>query len=667
MNAGAVFNGPVLFYPKQNQHKDRKETVNSSKPKILILEDDESVGLALKEGLSRGGHQVVLATRPDEANSILSTNKSIEFIFCDCLLPQMTGLDFIQQARRDYGNLNFKVVLMSGIYIEKQFIQEAIKTTQAVAFLNKPFDIEHVLDIVKKESPKREDLSARKLLYQMFANPTVTNRQKRKVIESIEEVSGFDLPFLYSLLAETKSNGYLNIYNADGSVSGISFCNGNIVGVDVDDKKTFLGEMLIQSGYATPEDVQTALRDKNNRRIGNYLIQNNQLSPHAFDLILTEQMNIRLVRTILDHKIRVNFAAAEVEFTNPSIDTDSLSNYLHDWIASKISTSWLKSFYVMWTGNIIVKSPTFREDHSALTMSLVKSLEGFTVNLDKQMTLAQLLDVQGYNEVAVYKAIHFLLTKGLVVFAQRASFATPQEQLKVLNKVWAELQGKNGYEIVAYLESSVSGESLDVALADFMALIGDQPEDQSSEVYQKWTKIRKLAEEAILAAQDSNKINQFRQESKKSEAEAKLRAGSLMEDAKKALQLNQFSKALEYIADVAKLNPQIQQLHLYSSWAKLGTVDPAKKLFVLKEVELELMQVPPDERYDALFPFVIGLFNKAKGDVVAARKSFEKSVALDSSFIHARRELSMLVAQNKKADVFNMDLKQVVSSFFKKR
>lgn len=622
----------------------------------------------MKEILSRAGHSVFTASRPDEANGILAANSGMEFVFCDCLLPQMTGLDFIKQARANYPASKFKVVLMSGIYTDKVFIQEATQSTQAVAFMKKPFDMEQVLKIVKKEeAPRREESTARKKLYQMFANPTVTNRQKRKVIESIEEVSGFDLPFLYSLLVETKSSGYLNIYNSDGSVSGISFCNGNIVGVDVDDRTTFLGEMLIQSGYATPKDVQEALRDKNNRKIGNYLIQNNQLSPHAFDLILMEQMNIRLVRTIVDQKIRVNFASAEVEMSNPSIDADTLSYYLHDWIASKISVNWLKSLYVMWAGNIIVKSPTFRDDHPALTMSLVKSLDGLTVKLNNQVTLTQLLDIKGYSEVAVYKAIHFLLTKGLVVFAQRAAFANPAEQLKVIRKIHAELEHKNSYEIVAYMETGTGGGSAESILSDFMSLLGDEPSDSASEIYSYWHKVRALAEEAINASKDSNKIDQFRQASQRSEAEAKLKATSLMEEVKKALQYTQFAKALEILAEVAVLNPQMHQLHLYSAWAKLGSVDMTKKQFVLKEVELELLQVPPDERYDTLFPFVIGLFNKIKGDVVAARKSFEKSVALDPSFIPARREISVLTSQSKKPDVFNMDLKQAISGFFKKR
>lgn len=639
-----------------------------AKTKILILEDDETFGQSLKEALSRAGHHVLLAARPDEAKDIFARSPGIEYLFCDCLLPQMTGLDFVRQVRSVPSSSNFKVVLMSGIYTDKQFIQEATQTAGAVAFLMKPFDIEQALKLVKKDhEPRREEHASRKLLYQMFANPSLTSRQKRKVIESIEEVSGFDLPFFYSLLAETKSNGYLNIYNPDGSVSGVSYSNGNIVGVDIDDKTTFLGEMLIQNGVADPQDVYNAIKDKDNRRIGDYLIHHNQLSPHAFDLILMEQMNIRLVRTILDQKIRVNFASAAVEKTHPSIDADSLTVYLHDWIASKLSLNWLKSLYVMWSGNAILKSPIFRDDHPALNMSLVRSLDDLPAKLDQNLTLTQLLDEKGYSEVAVYKAIHFLLTKGLIVFAHRVAFANPVEQLKALKKIWQDIESKNSFEVVAYLESSVGSEDLESTIRDFLTLIGEQPLQSDAEVFQLWNKIKQVTENAIEETRDSIKVDQYRQASLKADAEVKLKASSLFDEAKKCLHLNQFLRASNFLATVAKLAPQMSQLHLYSAWAKLGAVDPARKHLILKEVELEIMQIPPDERYDVLFPFVIGLFNKMKGDIAGARKSFEKSIALDNSFIPARRELSLLEAQNKKTDVFSMDLKQVVSGFFKKR
>lgn len=637
--------------------------------RILILEDDESVGSALREILSRTGYEAEVVTRPQEALTYLesSTNK-IDFIFVDCLLPQMTGVEFIKKAREAGSQAGFKVVLMSGIYTDKQFIQESVKETGAIAFLKKPFEIDQVLTLVQKTVEKKRknaEVNARKVLYQMFANPNMTARQKRKAIESIEEVSGFDLPFLYSLLAETGSTGFLNIYNPDGSVSGISFSNGHIVAVDIDDQSTFLGEMLIQNGYANPKDVHSALKNKNNRKIGSYLIQNNQLSPHAFDLILMEQMNIRLVKTIRDERIRINWAVSDVEMSHPNIDPETLATYLHDWIASKISMTWLKAFYVMWASHVIVKSEFFTPDHPALNMSLFKALDGFFVRLNNQLSLSQLLEIKSYNELAVYKAIHFLLTRGLIVFTHRETFATPQEHVVMLRRVWRELEGKTPIEIAAYLEDGFAGD-VESSAQELLALIGNQPADSNAEALKIWNDINKAVDSARKQATDITKVSEFKAENQRNESELKIKSIGMIEDIKKNLHFNQFSLALQKVTEVQKINPGAQYIHLYSAWAKLGVAnDPAKRLAMLKEVEIELMQVPPDEKYDSVYSFVIGLFNKVKGDMGAAKKSFEKCLALDPSFIPARREISAALVQKKKAA--SIDLKEVMTGLFKRR
>jgi CheY-like chemotaxis protein len=643
--------------------------VEESKIKILVLEDDVTLGEALKEAFTRAGHEVFLVTQPEKATEVITTEK-IDMLFVDCLLPQMMGIDYVTKLRKEYpAKMRFKTVLMSGIYTDKDFIQDAIQKTQAVAFLKKPFDLNEALKHVKVDEGTKEEASPRKNLYQIFGRNMVSNREKRKLIESLEEVSGFDLPFVYSLLVETKSSGHLNIYGVDGNVSGVSFSNGVIVGVDIEDKTTYLGEMLIQSGYAQVEDVQEALNDKSPRRLGQRLIMANKLSPHAFDLILTEQMNIRLSRTIVDQMIRINFASAEVEMIEPSIDSDSLSYFLHDWIASKLSANWLKSMHVMWSSYRIIRSSTYREDHPALKMSLIQGLDGFTVSLDRGVTLMDLLGNPDYHESAVHKAIHFLLTKGLISFSKSQAVVTPLEQLKALRKISAELQGKNHFQVVEFFglgqETVISVSSM---VEEFLPVLGEEPKDTKSEAYRLWGQIRTRVTEACTAFLDAGQRQQYKQNNLKSEAEKKLRANSLIEEAKQALQMNQYSKAQSLMNQVTDLNPETAQFHLYNAWAKVGMLDPAKKLQQLKDIEFELMQVPPDEKYDAIFPFVTGLVQKAKGDVGGARKSFEKCLALNASMIVARRELNQLGAMNSKQDdLLNMDLKKMVSGFFKKK
>lgn len=644
--------------------------MEDSKVKILVLEDDNTLGEALKEAFTRVGHQVFLVNEPDKATEIINKEK-IDMLFVDCLLPQMMGVDYVTKIRKEApSKARFKTVLMSGIYSDSDFIQDATKKTQAVAFLKKPFDLNEALKLVKVDEGTRtkEEASPRKNLYQIFGRTMVSTREKRKLIESLEEVSGFDLPFVYSLLVETKSSGHLNIYGVDGNVSGVSFSNGVIVGVDIEDKTTYLGEMLIQSGYSLPEDVQEALNDKSPRRLGQRLIQANKLSPHAFDLILTEQMNIRLSRTIVDQMIRINFASVEVELIEPSIDSDSLSYFLHDWIASKLSSAWLKSMHMMWASYRITRSSTYREDHPALKMSLIQGLEGFIEHLDRGVTLMDLLGQPAYHEAAVHKAIHFLLTKGLISFSKSQAVVNPQEQLKALRKISGDLQNKNHLQVVEYFGLGQETVATVGGMVDeFLPMLGEQPKDQKGEAYKLWSQIRTRVTEACTSYLDAGQRQQFKQNNLKSEAEKKLKANSVIEEAKQALQLNQYSKAATLMNQVVELNPNIAQVHLYNAWAMVGTLDPQKKLQQLKDIEFELMQVPPDEKYDALFPFVTGLLQKAKGDLGGARKSFEKCLALNSSMIVARRELNQLASAGNKEDILNMDLKKMVSGFFKKK
>jgi len=641
--------------------------VDNKSVKIVIVEDDSTLGSALVQSFEREGLTARLYNRPEEALNALKTDKP-EYIVTDCLLPQMTGIDFIMKTKQLHPDIRVKVILVSGIYTDKIFIQESIKKTQAIAFMKKPFDVEKLIEIIKKENV-REVAPARKVLYQMFSKEKVTNREKRKLLESIEEVSGFDLPFIYSLLSETKSSGYLNIYAQNGVVSGVAFANGSIVSVDVEDKQTYLGELLIQSGYVTPEEVQKALLDKTNKRLGQRLIQNSIMSPHALDLMMTEQMNIRLSKTIVDSQVKLTFASSEVEETHPTIDSDLLLNYMHDWVASKIPVSWLKTLYTMWLGHTISATPSFSADHPILQTSIIKSLDGLYEKIISAKSLNQLLTMNEMNPTALYKALHLLLTKGLIIFSSKAHFASEAEHVSYLKKVSNDIKGKNPFEIMDYIGVGSMGSLTSAEiLKEFLLLLGDKP-SAGTEAFKIWNDLMKVFEDAVVKTSDGKNRKEYKIESEKSDAESKLKANQLFEEAKKDLQLNQYQKASEKMETAAKLTNQLFQLNIYMAWAKLGLAESRKDFKNLKDIELELMQVPPDERYDVLYPFVMGLYLKAKGDLIGAKKSFDKAIAIDPNFIVVRREIGLLDAQirSSKKDIFNMDLKDVVSGFFKKK
>jgi hypothetical protein len=66
---------------------------------------------------------------------------------------------------------------------------------------------------------------------------------------------------------------------------------------------------------------------------------------------------------------------------------------------------------------------------------------------------------------------------------------------------------------------------------------------------------------------------------------------------------------------------------------------------------------------------VVGLVKKALGDATATAM-FEKALQLDSQFSEARRELNAHLppaSKEKKLDIFNADISEVVSQLFRRK
>ncbi|MBL7545880.1 MAG: response regulator [Bdellovibrionaceae bacterium] len=639
-----------------------------ARSKILILEDDKTLSQSLAEALEKKSFDVIMASTADEANGLLNEHK-VDYIFADCLLPGMSGDEFVIKLKRDKPDRKFKVILMSGIYTDKSTIQDLLKRTQAFAFLKKPFDLEQIFNIVKEKEEVVKPESPRKMLYQIFSKDMVSTREKRKLIESIEEVSAYDLPFIYSLLTETKSSGYLNIYFNDSSVSGIAFSNGSIVAVDVEDRSTYIGELLIQSGYVSPADIQKALQSKNNQRLGQRLISSNLMSPHALDLTMIEQMNVRLSKTISEKTVKLNFSASEVELTQPSIDSELLLSYLHDWIASKLPINWLKNLYVMWAGHQIIPNAQLKSDHPCIQMSLVQSLDGLYDRLQKRTTLSELLSVSEYNQAALYKALHFLVTKGLIYFSKNVSFDNVDEHFDYLSRLKNQIQNRTDFELLESLGLTQYNDA-ESAASEIETLLGQEPIKKEAKSFALWYELFNKISTAINSLNPEAKI-QLKKAIEKNEAENRIKASQLMDEAKKELMLGQFQSALVKLNEAGKLTSTLFQYNIYIAWSRLGMNMQKKDKAVIKEIEFDLMQIPADERYDFLYPYVMGLYYRATNDYLSAKKSFDKALAMDNTFLAAKRELSLIEQMIKKTrkndNIFTMDLKDVVTVLFKKK
>ncbi len=107
-------------------------------PSILVVDDDASLGAALKEFLAREGYDVEVAQSGAEALAIHADNGKIALALVDLIMPAMDGLAVTAELRaRDP---DIAVIVMTG-YGTIETAIEAIKKG-AEDYVTKPFDYE---------------------------------------------------------------------------------------------------------------------------------------------------------------------------------------------------------------------------------------------------------------------------------------------------------------------------------------------------------------------------------------------------------------------------------------------------------------------------------------------------------------------------------------------
>jgi CheY-like chemotaxis protein len=642
---------------------------------VLILEDDAALLNALVEAFKKEGFIVHGTGRPAEAESLLEKHP-IATLFIDCLLPEISGVEFVEKIRPTQAAEVLDVVLMSGIFTDPGFVKESLRATKAKHFLKKPFDLSEALGLVDKpiapEAPTETGpIHPRKVLYGLFSKGKLSIREKKKAIEALDEIHGYDLPFIYSLLVESKASGHLNVAVSNGDFFGVSLSQGRIITADIPDKETYLGKLLVDSGYVHPDDLNFVLKEGNTgKKIGEKLISYFFISPHALDSVVLTQMSIRLSKTIIEKNVYINFVDADVELSNPSVGPEQFAGFLHDWIASKISLSWLKVNYTQWSSAPLVKTPLYRADHPALQAPLVSALQGIADILSSGQTLSQIIDSQKFSEEPLYKALHYLLTRGLLVFSEQNTAINPADRLKMLKKLHTQFLGKNKLEIFDIMVQMTGGaeSDADFVIREFAQMLGAQPAAEHKDLHSIYQQITTLGQQAYEFARTGNRAK-MRDELAKGAVELKLKAGQNYDEAKNLLQKSMFKQAAELLKKAQAIDPHLAGIKTYLIWAKLGKLDSEpKRQEALHALEMDILQIPPEDKFDATFHFVQGLLAKAKGDFVSAKKSFEKAMAMDSAMIVARREMTFLASQaSQKKDVFNRDLKDVVGSFFRRK
>lgn len=118
--------------------------------RILIVEDDLSVGQLLSKMFTRAGCEVALVRRGNEAIVKLSEHVLPDAIILDVMLPDVSGSCVLDEIRGRAELRDVPVIVVSAVEPE----QGRIDRNQVQEYLVKPFSPKVLFDTVMRYEPK---------------------------------------------------------------------------------------------------------------------------------------------------------------------------------------------------------------------------------------------------------------------------------------------------------------------------------------------------------------------------------------------------------------------------------------------------------------------------------------------------------------------------------
>ena len=112
--------------------------------RILIMDDDETVRLALRTLLQKKGHNVIEAMNAVEGAKTY-TQEPLDLVITDILMPERDGVEALLELRTHQPQI--KTIVISGDAPEFLPIVEDLGADRAIA---KPFKNQEVLDAVNE-------------------------------------------------------------------------------------------------------------------------------------------------------------------------------------------------------------------------------------------------------------------------------------------------------------------------------------------------------------------------------------------------------------------------------------------------------------------------------------------------------------------------------------
>lgn len=640
--------------------------------KVLIVDDDKSSSQMLSEVVKRMGLKPVVVNKPTDAINVVKL-QTFHAAIVDVLLPKISGVELVMEFRKTKFAEN-PVVLVSGVFKDKNFSTDAIKKTGAVDFLFKPFGVDELMSALKnafKDAISVERWTVQALLTRRLS----TAREKSKAIEHLEQIRGADFPCVLRLLWDPTISGHLNIVNEAGEIFGVNIMKGSIADVDSAESQATGVLALISKGFLNQEDWDEFQRVGNKKFTLERLVQEGLISPHAITVAKHEQILADFKVICSADSLRLNFSLNDGEDSLPkhAVHMDEILGLLGENMAEHFTDEYLTQFYSAVFKSSIQNVSGWDVMEKRWSDPLFEGMDHMKEVIRRGGTIEECIAGHEESRARIFHCVHFLVLRNDVMFDDVSRAKDMSAMMERYNKVLEELKDRSPDKIFEYFGAPPMAQPKVVEGIFEEYMKSNHPDRLPRESSPQLIEICKKCYDLVRKAKDVMTDEMARSdlvEKKKTEgAEKQRRANELVSKGLDLLRKGQFQKAHETILESEK-QYSTSLTFMIRVWAEVkagvGQAKPA-----LFETLRKLEALPPDDRRSAYWYMAMGLIKKQLGDQTAA-SFFEKAVSADTSFTEARRELSVMSTvkedtATKKVDLLTGDITQVISQLFKRK
>jgi len=116
---------------------------------ILIIEDDKDIVFALTDFLETEGYKILAAENGFSALELLNKSELPNLILLDMMMPIMNGWQFALEFVSKFDHLCPFVIMTAAADAKKR-----AEEVSAVGWIEKPFELDKVLELIKKHERK---------------------------------------------------------------------------------------------------------------------------------------------------------------------------------------------------------------------------------------------------------------------------------------------------------------------------------------------------------------------------------------------------------------------------------------------------------------------------------------------------------------------------------